>query len=108
MKRKLARKLKEKMVAGPTMIQGAEVVAEAEVVEEATVEVIKVTATGHNISKVTAITAELGVTSRIIVGTNLRTHICVSNANCRPFQNQEATGANIEIVLRFVEVESKE
>ena len=76
MKRKLARKLKQKMVAGPTMIQGAEedaaeAEAEAEVAEEAAVEVIKV------ISKAIAITAELGVTRKLLVGTNLRTHICV-------------------------------
>ena len=74
MKRKLARKLEKKMVADIIIISGAvedTAEAEAEVAEEAAVEVIKV------ISKAIAITAELGVTRKLLVGTNLRTHICV-------------------------------
>ena len=84
--RKLARKQKQKMVAGPTMVLGAEVAAEAEEAEvveeemEATVEVTeiqdKAVVTELSILRVTVITAESGATSQIIVGTRRRTHIC--------------------------------
>ena len=94
------------MVAGPIMIRGAEVavVAEAAVVEEVMEMAgeVKVMVAEWNILKATVIVAEFGATRKLIVGTSLKTHICVKLITnlCRIMKEMKPQGLASKLYFR--------